>query len=316
MVCFLWGLTGLLFLCRENVQAAVITATENCLYILVPAIFPSLVLCLCLIRATEKPPKLFLKIFRLLGLPDGTVLPFLLGLSGGYCTGAKLIHVMWEKGRLSPKQARAALCFCVNPGYGFIAGVLKDDGNRIYPILILSSLIVGVMFCRKEIAVFDEEDIPNLGVLFKDALTDGISAMAGVIGSVLLFSALSACVPQSVSIFGLDVTSEMFRIRHRLPVAAFLAAFGGLNVFLQVRVLCPIASVFFVLGMFVKGGLAFLLVFLAQKKGAAVAATLGLVLFMTVTAVRRAVRQRGWHDNGTKYGRAYHSKPDTFRLQK
>lgn len=313
---FLWGLTGLLFLCGQNVRSAVAGAMENCLYVLVPAIFPSLVLCLCLIRITGKPPKLLLKIFRLLGLPDGTVLPFLLGISGGYATGAKLIHAMWEKGRLSKKQARAALSFCVNPGYGFIAGVLKDDGDLVYPILMLSSLIVGVIFCRKEAADFEEEDCPNLGVLFKDALADGISAMTGVIGSVLLFSALSACVPEHISILGLDVTSELFRVRHHLPMAAFLAAFGGLSIFLQVRVLCPFSSWIYVWGMLLKGGIAFLLVFLAQKKGAAVAATLGLVLCMTVTAVRRAVRQRERRDSGTKYGRAYRSMQDTFRLQK
>ena len=317
MAYFLWGLTGVLFLCGQNVQAAVAMAMKNCLYVLVPVIFPSLVLCLCLVRVTGKPPKLLLQFFRFLGLPDGAVLPFLLGMFGGYCTGAKLIQTMWDKGKLSKKQASMALSFCVNPGYGFVAGVLKSDGKWVYLFLLLSSLLVGTMACRKESVVFEEEATQNIEIVFKDALGEGISAMLGVIASVLLFSAVSACIPNNMPLMGLDVTSELLKLCEKLPLAAFLLAFGGLSIFLQVRVLCPFASKHFIFGMFIKGMMAIGFVFFAQKKGAAMAATFGVALLCVITAVKqRAVLWKSRHYNRTKYGRAYHSMQDMFRLQK
>lgn len=115
-------LTFALLLWPVAVTGGIASSLSYCLSALVPSLFPFMVLCGF---AVESSAALWLSrplgfcaryLFR---LPDCCAAPVLMGLIGGYPAGARGTSLLLEKGRITEKEARRMLMFCVNPGLAF-----------------------------------------------------------------------------------------------------------------------------------------------------------------------------------------------------
>lgn len=298
MLYLLFLMTGWMLFMRGAVTHAAKKALEDCLFVLVPTLFPCMVLCLCMLRYVDAPPKCMRRLWRLLGLPEGSFYPFILGILGGYPTGARLLSDMRGKKQISEKQARASLMFCVNPSISFVLAFFDHNGALFYLCLILCDFILGILFCRREEAPRRTEQKPPLGAVFSESIFGATQSMLAVIGTTVFFSAVKACFGERIRLYGLDISSELLALgalgEENMLLAAWLFAFGGLSVAMQVFVLCDFADMGFLLLSGIKGVAAAMLMLLAQKKGAAFAATFGFIIIVIFAALKQWVARERW----------------------
>ncbi len=148
-------LTFALLLWPVAVTGGIASSLSYCLSALVPSLFPFMVLCGF---AVESSAALWLSrplgfcaryLFR---LPDCCAAPVLMGLIGGYPAGARGTSLLLEKGRITEKEARRMLMFCVNPGLAFTVtylgiGVFGNPalGLRLFLSVTLSAVVLGVL---------------------------------------------------------------------------------------------------------------------------------------------------------------------------
>ena len=320
MAYLLFLLTGWMLFMRGTVAQATRQAMESCLFVLVPTLFPCMVLCLCLLRYVDAPPKFLKKLWRYLGLPDGSFYPFWLGLLGGYPTGARLLADMKSKNRISKAQARAALGFCVNPSISFVLGFWDSLGWVFYLCLFMCDLMLGMVLCRAEEESFALKNLPHFGTILSESIFSATQSMLAVLGSTVFFSAVRACLGAHPRLYGMDITSELLELgaggEKQMLLAAMLTAFGGLSVFMQVRVLCDFAGVGFLLCAGIKGAGVMLLMLLAQKKGTACAAAFGGFIIIILAALKQRAVWRRWSCcKDTGCDPIHHSKQEPFRRQ-
>lgn len=126
-----------------------------CLQILVPSLYPFMVLAVFLVKSglSDKIGRVFEKPARaLLKLPGSAATAVLMSMIGGYPTGARSIAALYEAGSVSEEQAARMLCFCVNSGPAFVisavgAGFLKNQqaGTILFASQILASVLLGLL---------------------------------------------------------------------------------------------------------------------------------------------------------------------------
>nr|WP_319487472.1 sporulation protein [uncultured Caproiciproducens sp.] len=124
-----------------------------CLQILVPSLYPFMVLSVFVVKSglSEKIGRLFEAPCRaVLKLPGSTAATILMSAIGGYPTGARGIASLYEDGAISENQAARMLCFCVNSGPAFVItavgmGFLRNERSGI--ILLVSQLAASLILC-------------------------------------------------------------------------------------------------------------------------------------------------------------------------
>lgn len=252
----------------QSVSAAVHQSVTVCTQVLLPALFPFLVLSNLLIgsgalrRLSGRLEPLTRTLFR---LPGCFAAPILLGAVGGYPVGAKTVAALYRSGGCSREDALRALSFCNNGGPAFFigalgAGLLHDPvlGARLYLTHLLAALLIGLFYPRNEYAVKQSAytvipgDESKPLSLFLGAITNGFSAFLNLCAFVLLFSVL-ICLLRQLPVFFilpqglqgllcglLELTSGAGLLcRAALPSGAlcaalsFLCGWGGLSVQLQ-----------------------------------------------------------------------------------
>ena len=94
------------------------------------------------------------KFFHLNSTCSGALI---LGFIGGYPSGAKAVVQLYQQGQCSRPEAQCMLSFCNNCGPSFFIGIVGSTifhnihiGVFLYAIHILSSLVVGFLFCSFE----------------------------------------------------------------------------------------------------------------------------------------------------------------------
>ena len=141
----------------EEAAAGAAGGIEVCLSVLVPSLFPFMVLGVFLVRSgaaallgrvLERPARF---LFR---LPGACAPVILMGMVGGYPVGARGIMALLAAGEISEEEARRMLCFCVNAGPAFVlsavgAGFLHSPqaGGILLAAQLSSGLLLGVL-CR------------------------------------------------------------------------------------------------------------------------------------------------------------------------
>lgn len=197
------------------------------------------------------------RLFRLSG-EKATVL--MISLVAGYPVGAGLIASLFEKGKLSKKQAERMLSFCVNAGPAFVinavgVGTLSStsDGIRLFAAMLCTSLLFaavsGHLPKRAANPLFDKtafdappfENTPSLSEAFTVSVSKAGGAMLNLCFFVIFFSGavggLSGFLPddlKSATAF-LEVTGGIrYFGRSELQKLAFFLGFGGLSVIFQV----------------------------------------------------------------------------------
>ena len=259
---------ALILLPRETSQAA-IDALSLCARVIVPSLFPFFVCAnlFCALRLAAPLEARLSRIMRpIFGISGAGAAALVLGLTGGYPSGAQAVGALYSAGALDRREAEKLLAFCNNCGPAFIFGIVGQSvfhsaaiGLLLYLVHILSALLCGVLQrgkhpapCR---AAREEAHVP--APAFSDAFTQSVKKAGQtaleVCMFVVVFGVLSALfllparryLPASVLplLYGvLELSGGAYALAGtelsvclKFILSSFLLAFGGLSVHAQTR---------------------------------------------------------------------------------
>lgn len=167
-----------------------------CLQSVIPALFPFFTISSLLVSyLSGTTGSRHTLLCKLIGMPKGTEYIILIGLLGGYPTGANAIHQAWKNRTLPTSDAKRLLCFCNNAGPAFIFGICGAFfeniwyGYLIWGIQILSALFVGILLRRKSLSC-PENNKPSSNLTIPGAMEKGLRSISKVCGWVILFRVL------------------------------------------------------------------------------------------------------------------------------
>lgn len=252
---------------RTEAQSGALTGIQTCLCVLVPSLFPFVILS-CVLTTTRISPLLFRPISPvmryLFRLPACAAPALLFGLTLGYPIGIKITSSLYADGRLTRAETARLLCFCTAPGYAFslCAGTQltgrTDSGILLFISCAAAPFLFGLLlslFTPLPSRQFTPSPITHT---FPEAVREGTSAMITMCSFLVLFSSVTA-VLQAAGVFraaaallsrtGLTVPTANVILRFLLEVtsglshcaywnlspvlAAFGLGFGGLCIHLQ-----------------------------------------------------------------------------------
>jgi len=200
---------GLLLFPQEISQTVSSTLTI-CTGTLLPTLFPFLILSGFLIKSglTAQIGRILEPLMRpLFHLPGTCASALLLGMIGGYPTGAKSVVSLYQDGLCSREEAEHALVFCNNCGPGFLLGSIGHGvfGNLSCGILlwgchILSAVLTGMIFADPQNSPIGPTQkrsrtyVPSPCAALVSSVTDGMQAFLNLSAFVLCFSALTCLI--------------------------------------------------------------------------------------------------------------------------
>lgn len=182
----------LLILDAKTVLSGAKNGIEMCLFTVVPALFPFIVLSQPLNNSLLGQRITLLEpVRKLCRIPKGAESLFLLGILGGYPVGAQCIGQAYRNGKIHRNDAERLLAFCNNAGPSFIFGILGSMFTSlripwlIWMTHILSAITVGMILpAKKSGECIIEKPKP---ITLNSALERGIRIMGSICGWVILF---------------------------------------------------------------------------------------------------------------------------------
>jgi hypothetical protein len=246
---------AILILDSKTALTGVAEGVELCMKVVIPSLFPFLILSTVLTASTFGINLWFLRpLCRLCRIPNGAAPLLLVGMIGGYPVGAQCITRAWKHQQLSTPDARRMLGFCSNAGPAFIFGMtggLFDTATAVWAlwlIQIAAAVITGFLLpggstqpivCQR-----------NQRLSPSDALSQAITAMKSICGWVIVFRIMILfCdkwffiwLPETIQclISGLlELTNGCCRLvcipsdSVRFILCSILLSSGGLGVFMQ-----------------------------------------------------------------------------------
>ena len=165
---------------------------------------------------------------RLFHLRGACSCPLILGFIGGYPSGAKAAVDLYCQHQCSKEEAHCLLSFCNNCGPSFFIGVVGSTifhsisvGFFLYGIHIVSSLVVGFLFCSLHsntlsndsptLYVFQATSFP---VALIHAVTNAFHSLLNICSFFLFFSVLL----RILSCTGISVLLS-FILTHVIPIS-------------------------------------------------------------------------------------------------
>lgn len=239
----------------KTAQSAAILGIDLCIRMLIPALFPFLVLSVLLTGSLSSQSARWLQWFcKIIGIPKGAESLLVVGTLGGYPAGAQSISVLHRQGQINASQAMRLLAFCNNAGPAFIFGVLGTNfSNKVVPVVlwlihIVSAFLVGILLPHTKETESISTDFHV--VRLTDAIAQSIKTMALICGWVICLRIVLAYIdslflkflPLSVQIIItglLELSNGCLRLSEiefesiRFLIASFLLPLGGLCVALQ-----------------------------------------------------------------------------------
>ena len=180
-----------------------------CVRVLIPSLFPVSVLTGCMIRmgvARLFSQRFFPWLGRFVGLSGAGMLPFLLGLLGGFPLGAQMLAELYQNGSLNRREALRAQVLCNNAGPAFLIGAVGSGifgqpelGAALLVIQLLSAWTAGLLLRGpagvppKASKPPAEKSVPFSKAFFA-ALDASAKAMLRLTATVSFFSAVMACI--------------------------------------------------------------------------------------------------------------------------
>ena len=235
-------------------------AVSYCLLTVIPSLFPFFMLSILLTGGISGKSNCFLRpLSGLLRIPKGSESLFLIGLLGGYPTGAQAIADSYQRGGLTKQQARRMMGFCSNAGPAFIFGMIGPCfQNRFAPwalwgLHILSAVLTGLLLPGgTKTQVMPSE---NKGISVNAAFNRSLRIMGNVCGWIVLFRVLISFLQRWIlwllpdviqyGIIGLlelaNGCSFLPKISNdgiRFLLSAGILSFGGLCVGMQTTSVC------------------------------------------------------------------------------
>lgn len=243
IICFI------VFSVRAKAQA--LEGMKLCLNVIVPTLLPILILTNTIIKSSSRVflETVFSPLARLLRLPKCACCALILGLIGGYPTGAILSNELFNLHLIDNQTAKRLLRCSFCGGVAFIITAVgtihlrsTKTGIIIYTINVLSSIIICVadgIIHRSTNKSTQEFSIGSQS--FCNALINSIEcstkSVAVMCGCIVFFSAICGLV--SIPPFAMpliEITNGIFKFNGSisLPYLCFFLSFGGLCIHLQI----------------------------------------------------------------------------------
>lgn len=246
---------AILMLDSKTALTGVTEGVELCMKVVIPSLFPFLILSTILTESTFGINLRFLRpLCRLCRIPHGAEPLLLVGMIGGYPVGAQCITRAWKNQQLSTSDAQRMLGFCNNAGPAFIFGMTSSLYSSVtvvwalWLIQIAAAMITGFLLpggsSRPTVCQRNHSLSPA------DALSQSITAMKSICGWVIVFRMLILFfdqwffiwLPETIQclISGiLELTNGCCRLVSipsdsvRFILCSIFLSFGGLGVFMQ-----------------------------------------------------------------------------------
>ncbi len=248
--CFLLCcLIGLFTVFSDDARQGAKSGIEICEGIIIPSLLPVLTVCNTIINSSLSRVFVFLfgKLFRrVFALPEESAGAVILGLIGGYPSGALLTLSLFERGVINSETAKRIMSFNLCGGAAFIItavgtvtyGSIKT-GLTFYIISVLSSLtvmlITGFTDRKSDNYARGERSYPPLSDAFCYSVESTVKSLALMSAFIVLFSVISGIInPPDYLIPLLEITNGVCGESLLPPqYAVFFLSFGGLCVHLQ-----------------------------------------------------------------------------------
>ena len=209
-----------LILCPKAASAAAVSSLSLCAKVLVPSLFPFFVCAnlFCALGLTKRLEKPFSRLMEpVFGVPGSGAAALVLGLTGGYPSGAQAIGSLYAAGSIDEKTAQKLLFFCNNCGPAFIFGVVGGQlfrstlaGLLLYLVHIVSALALGALIGRGKKKAAEEKPRPN-------EKTPPVSLSGAFTKSVLLAGQTTFAVCLFAIVFGVLSSMATGVLAHVLP---------------------------------------------------------------------------------------------------
>ena len=257
MIPALGSIAAMVILILDSATAlnGVAEGVDLCLKVVIPSLFPFLILSALLTESTFGMKLRFLEpLCRLVRIPKEAAPLLLVGLIGGYPVGAQCITRSWQSGQLSDANARRMLGFCSNAGPAFIFGITAGLFDSVmipwflWLIQMAAILITGALLPGSG---YSGGVSPQSKPLSPAAvLHQAISAMTAICGWVIVFRTvlgfsdrylLHLLPPEAQCLTAgiLELTNGCCRLSHvssgtlRLVLCSSFLSFGGIGVYMQ-----------------------------------------------------------------------------------
>ncbi len=219
--------------------------------VIIPSLLPLLILFnLAQEFASRKPAGKFCEqLMRVLfHLPGCSWSAVLFGLVGGYPAGALLTAALYEEKKISRREACRIMQFNMSGGAGFIVtavgvGILKSktEGLILFASVTAASVacaVFGGIFAHGESITQSEFAKPvNAGDALNKSVESSLRSVLNLSAYIILFCTFREIlhIPEILAP-SLEITSGLTAAsgRFTLPQTAFLLAFGGFCVHLQI----------------------------------------------------------------------------------
>lgn len=182
-----------------DAKTAIAGAREGlilCIRSVIPSLLPFFLLSGILTGGLSGLQTTFLRpLCKALGIPQGSESLFLIGMLGGYPTGAQAVSTACREGVISREDARRMLGFCSNAGPSFVFGFAGSCFTSpaaiwvIWGILILSATATGCLLPGKSTTVIRPSARKTS---LADALDSSVKAMSRVCAWVIVFRVILA----------------------------------------------------------------------------------------------------------------------------
>lgn len=228
---------------------------ELCIHTVIPSLYPFILLTIILTKAMIGCKIPFASsIGKLCGMPPGSEALLIVGLIGGYPTGAQAITEAYRHGSIPQSTALRLLGFCSNAGPAFIFGICSSLFSKhsivwiLWFVHIISAIISGILLPKSE----DETlcSIHNEKISIFEIFRASIRIIAEICGWIILFRVLIAflnrwllwLLPKAISQFvigclelanGIIGLQEMESETVRFVICSVLLSLGGLCVGMQ-----------------------------------------------------------------------------------
>ncbi len=259
--CSLLGIFALI-MDSKTASSAAAKGITLCLQVLIPSLFPFLVLTKILTSSSISrwcERRIGPMVQKLFGLPAEGAIPLVLGAIGGYPTGARVTADLYISGFLDRQSAERLLAFTSNAGpaffFGMIGGILGGPkiAAVLYTIHLVSALTTG--FLLRSRSVCRSAGRMHCGPVYSSetlvqAVQSSMKAMGLICGYVVLFQVISAFLQKALGLWMpdliqlmiagiLELSSGCCRLMEvesagfRYCMASGFLAFGGICVYLQ-----------------------------------------------------------------------------------
>lgn len=254
----------------DEVQSSVKNSITYCLGVLVPSLFPFMVITSYAVNSGVSEVFgrwLGVIVRRVFKLPEVCAAPIIMSFIGGYPAGARAVSTMLAQGKITDKQAARMLLFCVNPGIAFVVTFLGGTvlgsslvGWLIFLSVTAAGLVLGVISGLRvqPPKALPEQNEPSGGALVR-SVSDAASAVLKMCACIVIFSGFTAILhgagiyqtaarllartglfsPTDSAVvlsFLIEVTGgagTAAKFRAGAPLYTFGVAFGGLCVHMQ-----------------------------------------------------------------------------------